>query len=493
MAILGLGKKRQRVQALESVPKVVRYPLDMPLLRFSDGMAGSNWTLRHACENTQIFGRIGSGKTSGSGMQLAQAFVGSGFGGLVLSAKPSDLKMWRELCAAAGRDDDLVVFDASGSCRFNFMDYELKRQGEGVAEISNITSLLTQLSELKQGRQGGENEAFWRSNLERLINNALQVAVAADGTASLARVEELITSAPKSLEQRNDPEWQAGSALALALQGIPDPTEDDADGFGADLQRAFDYWAVEYPMLDERTRSNILASFQGIADKFLRGKTRKLFCSDITVLPEFTHVGKIIFMDLALAEHGPFGRMAQVLFKYVWEQATLRRQAGVDSSTRPVFLWIDESQEFITSSDADFLNRCRDARAGAVFLTQSLPNYHNKLGREATQSLLGSLNTKVFHSLACSETAQYACELIGRTLQTRGSYSTPAEQPKEGYAKPQASFSETMEYQVHPREFFDLRSGGDPNGNIVDAILVQGGRTWPPSGANYLHWSMLQR
>jgi len=264
MPLLGRRNVPETTRDVTQASRVMWHPLDMPLLRFDAEGASNALTLRHACENTQIFGRLGSGKTSGSGLQLARAFVAAGFGGLVLSAKPSDLKMWRKLCDAAGRRDDLIVFGAGGDCRFNFMDYELKRQGEGVAEISNITSLLTQLSELKQGRQGGENEAFWRSNLERLINNALQVAIAADGTASLARVEELITSAPKSLEQRNDPEWQETSALAIALRSIPDPAGDDSDGLGADLQRAFDYWAVEYPMLDERTRSNILASFQGI-------------------------------------------------------------------------------------------------------------------------------------------------------------------------------------------------------------------------------------
>lgn len=479
----------QRPIQCEQTP---RFELDLPLVRFLTDHEDHHWSLRHACENAQIFGRIGSGKTSGSGWQFAKAFVEAGFGGLVLSAKPTDLSMWERLCHRFDRDVDLLVFDATGEHRFNFMDYELKRQGDGPQEVGSISNLLTQINEIQQPRSGGggENAEFWRSNLERLINNALQIAIAADGTASLAAVEKMITSAPKSLQQREDSGWQASSMLAQAMQRVPDPEDDDP--FASDIQRAIDYWGLEYPMMDERTRSNILASFQGIADRFLRGNTRRLFCSDTTIVPEMTHLGKIIFLNLPPADHGPFGRMAQVLFKYVWQQATLRRQASVDELTRPVFLWVDESQEFVTSADADFLNRCRDSKAGAVFLTQSLANYNAKLGRDYTLSLLGSLNTKVFHSLACAETAQYATDLIGQTRQLSASYNTPAEQPETGFAKPNSSFSESFQHQVHPRQFYDLRSGGPANGKWVDSILVQGGRTWSPSGANYLRWSMQQ-
>ena len=44
------------------------YDLDTPLLELGEGV---KWTARHAVEGTQIFGGIGSGKTSGSGQTLA--------------------------------------------------------------------------------------------------------------------------------------------------------------------------------------------------------------------------------------------------------------------------------------------------------------------------------------------------------------------------------------------------------------------------------------
>jgi len=59
------------------------------------------WRIKDACEGTVIFGGTGSGKTSGSGRALAQSFLGAGFGGLVLCAKPEEPALWRAYAAEA--------------------------------------------------------------------------------------------------------------------------------------------------------------------------------------------------------------------------------------------------------------------------------------------------------------------------------------------------------------------------------------------------------
>ena len=59
-------------------PLTQKYPLNKPLIHFSESDA---WTIRDACEGVQIFGAIGSGKTSGSCKSIAQSFLGNGFGG----------------------------------------------------------------------------------------------------------------------------------------------------------------------------------------------------------------------------------------------------------------------------------------------------------------------------------------------------------------------------------------------------------------------------
>mgnify|MGYP000624881007 CR=1 FL=1 len=72
------------------------FDLDKPLYHFNKHLKQSEpFTIRQACEGVQIFGGIGSGKTSGSGAALAKSFLNSGFGGLVLCAKKDELETWQ--------------------------------------------------------------------------------------------------------------------------------------------------------------------------------------------------------------------------------------------------------------------------------------------------------------------------------------------------------------------------------------------------------------
>ena len=99
------------------------------------------WRIKDACEGTVIFGGTGSGKTSGSGRALAQSFLGAGFGGLVLCAKPEEPALWRAYAAEAGRQSDLAMFGGRESWGFNFMRYESLRSGAGAGLTENLVNL----------------------------------------------------------------------------------------------------------------------------------------------------------------------------------------------------------------------------------------------------------------------------------------------------------------------------------------------------------------
>lgn len=87
--------------------------LDTPLLHISPH---DIWAIRDACQGVQIFGAIGSGKTSGSGAALAKAFLRQGFGGLVMCAKPEERVLWERYAHETDRSEHLIVIspDQSG-------------------------------------------------------------------------------------------------------------------------------------------------------------------------------------------------------------------------------------------------------------------------------------------------------------------------------------------------------------------------------------------
>src|ERR1700742_4484242 len=107
--------------------------LETPILTFDK----AHWTIRNAVEGVQIFGGIGSGKTSGSGRMLALKYLAAGFGGLVLTAKPDEKELWEDYCQKTGRTNDLLIVEPGRNNTFNFLDYESKS-----GETENIVQVL---------------------------------------------------------------------------------------------------------------------------------------------------------------------------------------------------------------------------------------------------------------------------------------------------------------------------------------------------------------
>jgi type IV secretory pathway TraG/TraD family ATPase VirD4 len=452
--------------------------------------------VRDACEGCQIFGGTGSGKTSGSGQALALAFLRAGFGGLVCTAKPDERALWERYCEATGRQDSLIVFSPSEPHRFNFLDYEARRPGAGAGLTENLVQLFLTVLEVGDRKPGkGAGDEYWHRTLQQLLRNAFDLLLATRGRLSLPEIYQLIMSAPQSPEQVRDPLWQESSlCLQLIDQGdvLTKP-----EGKRLDFELTARYWLNEFPALAAKTRSIIVSSFTSMADAFLRGTLRELFCTETNIVPELTHEGAIIVLDLPIKDYAEIGQFAQILFKLIWQRATERR--NIEKHPNPVFLWADESQYFITSHDQLFQTTARSARACTVYLTQNLSNYYAALGGEGTRaetdSLLGNLQTKIFHANGDHVTNTWAADLFAKSWQFRANTSSSRTTGfEDGHFSDQQSsgLSQSFEWDVAPQEFTTLRKGGPQNGFVVDALLFQGGRIWDATGSNCLRTSFPQ-
>ncbi len=262
----------------------------------------------------------------------------------------------------------------------------------------------------------------------------------------------------------------------------------ESKGRKSDLELTRDYWLREFPSLAPETRSVIVSTFTSMADCFLRGLLRDLFCTDLNFSPEDTFSGKIIILNLPVKEFNELGQFAQVLFKFIWQRAVERRMTAgtsreaAQATARPVFLWADESQFFVNSYDALFQSTARSSRACTVYLTQNLPSYFSAFGgsnaRSDAESFLGNLQTKIFHANGDPTTNNWAADSIGKTRQAQF-YGGMSEALARGGAMNQsAGGSMVVEYVVQPQEFTMLRSGGQESDFKVDSIIFQGGRRW---------------
>jgi hypothetical protein len=378
----------------QSVPP--RDILDEPLLAFADGEA---WTVRDACEGTQIFGGTGSGKTSGSGEHLARAMLTLGFGGLVCTAKPDEAELWLRLARATGREQSLVfVRPGEGReppiWRFNFLDYERSRTTAGGGRTENIVSLFTTIIEIAEGKQGQDGgDPFWKRAMQELVRNAVDALRLAGRPITLDAIAALIASAPQDAAAVHSADWQASSALYQALVEAAGQAKDARAERDLDLTAR--YWLQAYPQLNDRTRSSVVATFSGVADILLRGDVHELLGTDTTITPEaaYTH-GAVIVLDLPVQSYRQAGKLVQGIWKYLFQQALMQR--AVSQHPRPVFLWCDESQNFVSPFDFQFQAVARSARACSVYLTQNMANYHAVMGQNAQASadaLLGNFQT----------------------------------------------------------------------------------------------------
>ena len=462
------------------------FDLSLPLLQFSKN---DYWTIGDACTGTQIFGATGSGKTSGSGQAIAKSFLNSGFGGLILTVKPDEKNLWLRYCKETGRENSLIVISPENKWRFNFLDYELKRSGAGAGLTENLVMLFYSVLELVERKSGGgNNENFWERTLKQLLRNTIDLLSISKGSVSLKDMYDVIVSAPDSLEDLQNKEWCDSS---FCFQSIYEGEQKAKSSMESnDFELTAKYWLNEFPKLSDRTRSIIVSSFTSMADCFLRGVLRELFCTETNIFPELTHEGAIILFDLPVKEYSDLGLMAQAIFKYIWQKSTERR--AIAENSRPVFLWVDESQNFVSSYDFQFQSTARSSRACTVYLTQNLPNYYAVLsgqkGKEEINSLLGNLRTKIFHANDDTTTNNWAVELIGKQWQMKTSINTGSSSNEQGNSKQQGvGRTESLDYEILPREFTTFRKGGFENDFLVDSLLFQGGRFWNANDKSYLH------
>ena len=410
---------------------------------------------------------------------------------MVLCAKPDERELWEQYADQTGRRDDLKIFTAGGGYRFNFLDYEMRRGGAGAGDTENLVSLFWHVMETtRQGK--GQEQPFWEDTTRQLLRNAIDIVASATGSLQLDHIRELIKSAPQYPDQLDSLEWLEGSFCMRCVKSAFERTDPNDAAKLRDVQAASDYFTNEFVTLAEKTRSIIVTMFSSMADKLTRGKMHDLFCSTSNLFPEHSELGNIIILDLPVKEYGDTGKLAQVLFKYLWQKAIERRK--VRDSPRPVFLWADEAQNFCSSYDMQFQATARSARACTVYLTQNLPNYYAAFGsgdkgRQETDALLGNLQTKIFHANGDPVTNQWAADVIGKSWQHRTTTNTGRSE-NQGQQNPHqnttgASTSEAYDYDVPPTEFTRLRKGGEPHGFIVDGYMFQSGRRWTATGKGH--------
>ena len=486
LIVIGLMVARRLERRASRPMKKTTEPLDSPLLQWSPS---NHFTVRDLLNGgVSITGRAGSGKTSSSGREIAQAIIQHrNSGGLILAAKPEDLTMWQEIFERAGRSEDLLVFSPTTPLRFNFLGYVLAMGGH----TRDVTRCITVIGETLRASdtKGGESADFWEAEQTRMIYNAVEVVRLATGSVSAPAIQRFISTAAMSTTQIATEQWRAG----FCNQCLADAFEKKLSGVEShDYQLAADYWLSEFPAMAEKTRSSIMTGVMGILHVFNTGIIRELVSTNTNVSPDDMLAGKWVIVNMAPAEWGDMGALIAAGWKYLVQRRVLRRMT--QSNDPVVVIWADEYAQFMNSYDAHYLAQCRSHMGCMVVLTQSLHSYYMSMrgdtGRHQADALLTNFATKIFHALGDVQTAEWASGLIGKGREVFvGTSLSPVEDlyaEVTGRSKVSTNASEHYEAMLKPNLLMNgLRTGGKANNLICDAVVIRSGEPFS-DGKNWL-------
>jgi len=459
------------------------------------------WTVRHACENTLICGKTGSGKSSGSGDYLLRALVRyRNSGGLWLASKLEDKAYALRLFREEGRPQDLAVLEPGGENRFNVLDYERAR-GADVADLANACMTFQETVTRSQGgggQGGGDDAAYWAAQQRMMLYNAIQMVLLANGQVDPWDIHCFITGAAISLEETNDGKWKDQFHNKI-LQQAKANARTDREKHDCDL--AEQYWTFQIPRMNDRTRTSIEAGVMGTLHAMNTGIARELLATTTNVSPDMLEQRKWVMVNCPVVPGDVTSTLINTAVKYSVQRHILKRQAKPGDPLLCIFS--DEFQKLANSYDAMFLAECRSHKGCLIALTQSIhamyANLHGKGGEHQTDALLTNFGHVVVHTVGDAKTAKYFSDILG---QRRELFINVSMQPRQEElfdvlmrgSNASVSCNEKYENVIQPAVFLSgLRCGGAENGNIVDGVVIRSGQPFNHSKENYLITSFRQR
>jgi len=432
-----------------------------------------------------ILGRAGSGKTSSSGRTLMQAVVSNPqSGGLILAAKPEDVGDVMRIFRKALRLKDLIVFDADGPYRCNFLNC-LKTPRDVVTFITTISEVM------KRGDSngGGDSSRFYDQQEERTIYNAVAALQAARQPITAPNLHKFIMTAAVSRAEQGSAQWQQKyhpQIMERAFHAKKTAME------AHDFQLCLDFWNEEWAgVMDLKTRGNILAGVQGTLHTMNTGIVREMCSGATNVSPADILAGKWVLVNFPPSTWGQAGLLISCGMKQLVELAILERKA--DDASPFCVIWCDEAHQFVTSYDSSFIAQCRSHKGSLVYLSQSISSFYSAMkgdaGKHQADALLANFSHWIVHA-SDPVTAKACTAKLGRRkeiLYSGGSSPGPENTVWDnlfGDAHVSSSFSEHYEQALQDQEFMVGRTGGPDNSFLADALVLRSGEPFS-DGNNY--------
>lgn len=361
-------------------------------------------------------------------------------------------------------------FSPGNGVRFNPLTYEMSRKG---GSALSLATLLTDINEVVS-ETDKKGEGFWETNFTVATMHALNLTwLTLREEASLAAVYRVLMTSPATIAETQTKEWNdtpCGKAIGNALAKFPND---------ARVGTAANYLKNLLPSAGEKVRGAVLSQATNTLLPFTLPPLSETTSGVSNITPELLD-GVHTILDYDILTHGKHGQMFQLMMSFFMQEYLLRR-----SNPRPYIFVRDEYQYFAHPKrdiKAQSVARSQGFISMAAF--QTIPVLVDGLGggieaKVKAEALYALHVNKYMLNNNCVETNETNAKILGMDRQMFFSTSQQSNQKPEwwdclGVGQQSVSMSQQYHYRVPPVTFTRLKTGGEENGGIVEAIYHNG-------------------
>jgi len=234
-----------------------------------------------------------------------------------------------------------------------------------------------------------------------------------------------------------------GRVVEFKAHSVEVPRSDDVE-----LYQKINAWYKEsWIGLDEKLRSSIVTEIAVFLSIFIQPRVARVFCPKnpaqmteaekkrlIPPLLETSESGKVLALNMPGGTNPALARAAGVMLKGAWLSTLLLRPKAMKLNPkkffRPAVFVCDEYQSFVTTGEKDpagdekAFALTRQSRCIPIVATQSISSLRSVLGDgEVWRTLLQTLRSRIFLSLADDASLKTASDLLGQVSRMRASFS----------------------------------------------------------------------
>lgn len=399
---------------------------------------GFSWAWKDFYKNCIIFGMSGTGKTVCvlnallDGLLLSTERSNQPCAGLILDPKGDFKSKINLVCRKSGREEDIVVinpYSGGNSIRWNPLDSD----DDELEVASRFAAALESL-----GMKAGGGDTFWIDSAKKFLRHAI----------TLLRITN---------PNGDPPSFAQIGALASSMKRLSEiadlVADDDPRG-----DQCLAFFAEEWVMLADQTRSSIQAYITNMIDPFLMEPYATLFAGRSTMrISEMIDEGKILYVYMPIADKEAMSKVICTFVKLEYYREILKRPDKPRSS----FFVCDEFQAYFTvmpgKGDSDFFERSRQSNHANIIATQNYPALMKVAGDKdsVVNNLLGNCAVKIFLRNTDDKTNEYASKLFGQALVAMAS-SNLSQGSGKSLGSAGASASRQYDQKVRPEEFVGL-------------------------------------